>query len=1331
MLRILILLLLITFTQTETFCQAYRFFNVNSGLSSSRINAIQQDYEGYIWIATEDGLNRFDGSSFHSYRNIPNDSTSLPNNHVRKIIEDTKHRLWVATMTGLCLYNRDIDTFEKIELRPANSNSSNAQIYDIIEDDKGQLWVSISEYGIFATYSDIENITCFQTSNSEICSNQINCILEDSAGNIWFGSGEDGISIYDPSCGKFTNYRSHDGSGLGSNKISSLCNDNLGRVWVATLTGGIFIYSHDTKKFQPLDKIKEKEILKLMTDKDGDIWISSYYNNLKKYISAQDFVIDIMLDIPEINTNESVIHALFQDRQNNIWVGLFQKGLLLLSSEKQMFQNYRFNPFLEGSIKEGAIVPVYCDSFGEIWIGKDGGGLFRLDKDKHILQYFHNQKDNSKNIIISLFEDSNHDIWIGSYLSGIMRFNRRKDAIDLKIFSGNSPETLNSPHVTDFKEMADGKLWIATNGGGLNIYDPQSGTFDYIKKSEAQTENNQLIDNWCNVLFIDKDSILWIGTYKGLCNYDMKNKKFMDYYKDELPNEIVHTIEEDALGNIWVGTQDGLACISSQSNQPTIRSYGIKEGLPNSLIHSIKKDNDGNLWITTGNGLSMMEIGTNNFHNYTTANGLATSECNQKSLSLSPFGEFVFGTTQGFTTFYPEKKGDYATEPLKLTLNDLYIHNKPVTISSEKDAILKSTLDKTHHVTLNNEQNSFSISFSAIEYTLPENINYEVLLEGFDKKWHSVPNKLVTYTNLPPKNYTLRVRAWRNNREKGLERQINIRTLPSPWVHPYMKSAYFLLILITVTIIWRHLNKIEKNRREEKILQEKLQFFTDISHEIRTPLTLIMGPLSKLISKSKDSTLLPTYNRMYKHANRLLNLVNQIMDLRAIEFHKKRICVKETNITQFISDEKESFNSLAEEKGLDFVFVSEKEITGYIDPNIISQILFNLISNAIKYTEQGRVCVKIGLLKQKNLFILIEDTGKGISKEMQEKIFERFFMINPKNTNKYLSSGIGLHLTNKIVQLHHGSIHLESELEKGSTFTIILPIDKESYAEEEIDKDNALPMSPHRPIHVQTNIPLTSKKGSHSQKILIVEDNKDIRSLISNELSEYYRIIEIDNGKDALRICMEEKPDLIISDILMSEMDGIELCKKIRNNETLRSTPVILVSAQTSNQQQIEGIESGADAYVTKPFDIEYLKALVRHFVHKPATMIAEDKQDTNNSSIQSTISRNNTILQKMDTIIKEHLDDTGFGVDMLCQELGFSRSHLNRKIKELTGSSPASYIKQVRLQIAVNLLKRGDLSVSEIAYMTGFSSPSYFSQAFREFYGMPPKEYISYNSSN
>ncbi|WP_293667784.1 two-component regulator propeller domain-containing protein [uncultured Parabacteroides sp.] len=1331
MFRILVLLLLIILTQTDTFGQAYRFFNVNAGLSSSRINAVQQDYEGYIWIATEDGLNRFDGSSFHTYRNIPNDSTSLPNNHVRQIIEDTKHRLWIATMTGLCLYDRDTDTFEKIELRPENCNSSNMQIYDIIEDTKGQLWFSISEYGIFALYSDIENMQCFQSTNSEICSNQINCILEDSKGNIWFGSGEDGISIYDPSCGKFINYQTNDGSGLGSNKISSLCNDSIGRVWVATLTGGIFIYSHDTKKFQPLDKIKEKEILKLMTDKNGDIWISSYYNNLKKYISTKDTVVDLILDIPEINTNESVIHALFQDCQDNIWVGLFQKGLLLLSSEKQMFQNYRFNPFLEGSIKEGAIVPVYCDSFGEIWIGKDGGGLFRLDKDKHILQYFHSQKNNSENIIVSLFEDSRHDIWIGTYLSGIMRFNRRKNSIDLKISSGNSPKTLNSHHVTDFKETADGKLWIATNGGGLNIYDPQSGTFDYIKKSEAKTDNNQLIDNWCNVLFIDKDSILWIGTYKGLCNYDMKNKKFMDYYKEELPNEIVHTIEEDTLGNIWVGTQDGLVCIPPKSNRSMIRSYGIKEGLPNSLILNIKKDNDGNLWITTGNGLSMMEITTKNFHNYTTANGLATSECNQKSLSLSPFGEFVFGTTQGFTSFYPEKKGQSVIEPLKLALNDLYIHNRPVAISSEKDAILKSTLDKTRYITLNDKQNSFSISFSAIEYMLPENVNYEVMLEGFDQKWHSASNKLVTYTNLPPKNYVLRIKAWRNNREKGLERQINIRTLPSPWAHPYMKSVYILLILITTTVIWRHLNKIAKNRREEKILQEKLQFFTDISHEIRTPLTLIMGPLSKLISKSKDSTLLPTYNIMYKHANRLLNLVNQIMDLRAIEFNKKRILVKETNITQFVSAEKESFNSLAEEKGLDFVFISEGEITGYIDQNIISQILFNLISNAIKYTEQGRVCVKIGLLKQKNLFILIEDTGKGISKEMQEKIFERFFMINHENTNKYLSSGIGLHLTNKIVQLHHGSIYLESELGKGSSFTIILPINKDSYAEEEIDKESALPIVTHKPIHIQTDIPLTIKKGSHPQKILIVEDNKDIRSLISTELSENYRIIEADNGKDALRICMEEKPDLVISDILMSEMDGIELCKKIRNNETLRSTPVILVSARTSNLQQTEGIKSGADAYVTKPFDIEYLKALVCHFTHKPTTKTAEEKQEPNDSSTQFAISRNNMILQKMDTIIKEHLDDTGFGVDILCQELGFSRSHLNRKIKELTGSSPASYIKQVRLQIAVNLLKKGDLSVSEIAYMTGFSSPSYFSQAFREFYGIPPKEYISYNSSN
>lgn len=1311
--------------------QSYRFFNVNNGLSSSRINSIRQDHEGYVWIATEDGLNRFDGNQFTVYRNIPTDSTSLPNNSVKQVLEDSRHRLWITTMAGLCQYDRKTNSFISFRLFSEMQEELLGQVGYITEDRNNNIWISISSQGVMCMNLSQNTYTHYNTRNSLICSDHINCIFEDNAGIIWLGT-EHGLCTYSPATKTFQTHYLDPEHKIPYTKISSICEDAEGNLWIGTLTEGVFIFSQNRKTFRRLKEnpqTGEKEICSLLKDRKNNIWISNFDNGLQVYSAQTKETVNLSLNIPEVNLAEGTIHALFEDRQGNIWAGLFQKGLLMLSSQQQIFKNYQYNPFSKESIADGAIVPVYCDSHGEIWLGKDGGGFFRLDKNKKIIDYFRSEKGNPENIIISMFEDSNGDIWIGTYLSGVMRFNRGKNKIDLRLTPGLPPYHLSAPHITSFVETADKRLWIATNGGGIDIYDPVKNTFEYIQKKD--TSDNQLIDNWCNVLYLDSDSLLWIGTYNGLCTYDIHEKQFVTYYDQQLPGKIVHSLQEDIYGNMWVGTQNGLARISKMS--ATIETYGIKEGLPNSLIHDIKRDNEGNMWLTTGNGLSMLDIQTKNFENYTTDNGLATGECNQKSFDMTPDGEFIFGTTRGFTSFFPTERKQIGEEPLNLMFNELFIHNQLVKVSSEEDGFLKQTLNSTDLLTFNAEQNSFTISFSAIEFLLPQNVHYEVYLEGFDKQWQPVKNKMVTYTNLNPDNYTLHIKAWENDKNGALQKELRIRILPPVWLTLWAKCLYIVLFLSICIVVYRYIKEKENEKKQKKMLQEKLQFFTDISHEIRTPLTLIMTPLGKLISQNTNSTLLPTYNMMYKHANRLLLLVNQILDLRSLEFNKKRLKVEECNITQFIGDLKESFSNWAEEKGLAFTFQSIPEtITGYIDTDILSKILFNLISNAIKYTDAGEVKIDLSLTGKGQLCIKVSDTGKGIAKEMQQKIFERFFMVNAGNTNKTISYGIGLHLTNKIVQLHHGSIQIESEIGKGSIFTITLPIQSGAYAPAEIlknkrDKDSLQMASTYSPESV-TLPPKKKKASGHSPKILVVEDNVDIRQLINGEFSDEYQIIEAENGKEGLRLALDILPDLIVSDVLMPEMDGIELCKKIRNNESTRLVPFIMLTARSSIRLQTEGIQVGADAYVPKPFDLDYLRALVNRLLQKSA-LINQQASTVKESTTSADTSPEDKMLIKINSIIDSHIDNPELSVDLLCKELCLSRTHLNRKIKELTGESPASYIKQIRLRKATSLLMNRSLSISEIAFMTGFSSPSYFSQAFREYYGVTPKEYINYNS--
>jgi len=608
------------------------------------------------------------------------------------------------------------------------------------------------------------------------------------------------------------------------------------------------------------------------------------------------------------------------------------------------------------------------------------------------------------------------------------------------------------------------------------------------------------------------------------------------------------------------------------------------------------------------------------------------------------------------------------------------------------------------------------------------------MMEGFDKQWRIVNNKMVTYTNLSPGDYTLFVKAWANDKNKALVRELHIHTLPPIWATSWAKALYILVILILGYLAFRYLNERASTRRNEQLMQAKLQFFTDISHEIRTPLTLILSPLSKLINKNNDLTLVQTYNTMYKNGIRLLQLVNQVMDLRAVEFGKKKLCTEEVNITIFVRDLKNSFNNLAEEKGLAYTFSSDpEEITGYIDTDIIAKVLFNLISNAFKYTEKGSISVSIHLHKRRKLILSITDTGKGVSPENKTLIFERFYTIQKGSSERANSSGIGLHLTSKLVKLHHGEIQLESNPGVGSCFSVLIPVLKEEYTTEEISENKTDTINSTLKPYLLTNnnkLQKTKKPSHHHQKysLLIVEDNADIRSLIFSEFGEIYHILEASDGKEGLRIAMEKKPSIIISDVVMPEMDGIEFCKKIRHNEHTMDIPFILLTARTSIENQVEGLEYGADAYIAKPFDLNYLHAKIQRLIQSRENLrknfIPETEADKQNYSIPE--SHDDKLLRKLNEVIHDNLDDTDLSVDVLCKKVGLSRTHLNRKMKDLTGESPATYIRQLRLRKSVRLLKEHNLTISEIAFTVGFSSPSYFSQAFRDYYGVTPKEYIA-----
>lgn len=1330
----LVYIVILLLFQLNIIAENYKFYTINDGLSSSQISYITQDSEGYIWIATEDGLNRFNGYDFTIFRNVPGDTSSIPHNHVRCIFEDDEKRLWVATIGGLSIYDKSSNTFHPYRIYSYDKSEEYIQFYYIMQDKEGYIWIAASGKGVIRLNPNDGKCQYFNTTNSDICSDHINIIYEDYFGNIWFGSGQNGISIYNVSNGVFRTYNQLPCSQNieKSNIITSICEDNEKNIWLATLTEGICKYSVRKKTFTTLDNTFKKNSY-LLKDRKNNIWVGSMGHGFTVYNQKTRVFEKTPLNLLPIDITQSKVDNIFEDKQGNIWMGVYLKGLLRLSPGNNLFYHYSSNAYTKDeTIPEGAIQPLYCDSKGDIWLGVDAKGMYRLNSDKKIIKKYqlNNNQSFFNDIPISIFEDSKQNIWIGTYLGGIIHFDRKRDLFDFTLLPGKAPFGLSASNIKYIIEDKDGKLWIATNGGGINIYDPDTKKIKYLRKDETDSNTNQLIDNWCNQICIDKDSLYWIATYRGLSLYNAKNNKFTNYsVKNKmLPNDAVLALYKDKAGLLWVGTQNGLARFSKDRSK--VDFYHISNGLPNAMVTDITEDSYGNLWIITKTGLAVYHPQKDTFTKWSAADGLQNCEFMINSLTRTKQGEFLVGTSNGFTGFFPQHLNNLKENPIHLYFSNLYILNEKIDVNTS--TLSHKMINNNNTISLNYDQNSFAVEVSAIEFIYPEKVHYEAYLEGFDNQYHPIKNRLITYTKLAPGNYNLYIKAWINDKDQALEKTLTIEIKPPLWATFWAKLAYFIIFILFAYMLYRNTKKRITEKRKEELMQTKLQFFTDISHEIRTPLTLIISPLRKLILKCTDPELLQTYHRMHTNGTRLLQLVNQVMDLRAVEFGKKTLAIEEQNITNFMADLKNSFTSLADEKGISYAFNSSPEnIKGYIDTDILSKILYNLISNAFKFTEKGKIDVSIteekGLLK-----ITITDTGVGIPLEQQKFIFDRFYMIDNSIADRSQSSGIGLHLTRRLVELHHGTISLNSEIEKGSTFNVCIPIKKEAYPISSIVTNRNHTSDILQPF---SNLSNSSKeypsRSNHNLKttLLIVDDNEDIRKLIVDEFHGEYNLLEATNGEEALRIIIEKEPNIIVSDVIMPQMDGIELCRKVRNNDNIRHIPFILLTALTTIEQQIEGIENGADVYIPKPFDILYLRASVerllksreelrKKYLHSCENILTETKPASE--------SKEEKFINSLNQLIDEQIDNPDLNVDILCEKLAISRTHLNRKVKELTGESPATHIRRIRLQKASFLLKTKDLTVSEIAYSIGFSSPSYFCQAFREYYGVSPKDYMN-----
>lgn len=1345
--------------------QTGRFFSTDKELSNSLINKVYQDRKGYVWIATEDGLNKFDGTRFFIYKYAKNDSTSLKNNYVRTLYEDKNGCFWIGCINGLQLYDRATDGFREVDVY-RNGVKVHPHITGIVERANGEIWMSTSGQGVLSVRMDengnpvIKPETSYADAMNSI---YLNAIFEDSQRNLWIATEDRGVFRFAPDGRDMKNFRATEG--LEGDDVSAICEDRRGNIFMGSLTKGVFRLSNTINGYEevfkaiPYGKGNRLNVKTLMLGRRGNLFIGTDGDGLKEYDADRNEIVDYAVSTAPFDFSKSKVHAILEDRDDNIWLGIFQKGLILVPGAINKFSYYGYKSIHKNTIGSGCVMAVWKDKQGVTWVGTDNDGLYAINDDGEQLAHHKPGRNTSvPGTVMAIYEDSRGELWLGSYFNGLARMDRRTGTCRYVDAFPARENKAGSEKVSCIMEDNKQNLWVGTYGAGVQKINLTTGNITYHESTREESNDwsiDRLPNDWINCILKGRDGLMWIGTYNGLACYDPERNTFINHLNRSnlLPGYVVYSLLETADGKIWIGTMEGLVAFDRQTE--AFDYYTAADGLPSDVICGMVEDEWGHIWISTHQGVSKRTVSDGRFVNYYAADGLQGNEFSRGAAFRDARGKIFFGGTNGITAFFPKEVLEQKKD-LKVLITDFYLINRSVKKgdTSGGNVVTDVAVMDANSFTFAYNENTFSMEFSAFEFNNPERITYQYKIEELSGEWintHSGVNR-VTFTNLNPGRYTFRVRAADHDNFSNT-RTVHIHITP-PWYHTtwalllWVLLGCMVLCALVMYILSRVQHKQELLEREyqEQISEAKLQFFINISHEIRTPMTLIISPLEKLLAEA-DADRQPTYLRIYRNAQRILRLINQLMDIRKLDKGQMHLKFRETDMVGFIDDLMQTFEYQAEEKKINFRFVhTDPQLKVWVDLNNFDKVLMNVLSNAFKYTpREGEICVSLRTgtdpgvrTALRHYFqIDIEDTGIGIDKDRIEQIFERFYQINNDVTNSNFGTGIGLHLSRSLVKLHHGIIRAENREGGGTRFIIRLPMGSDHLQTSELENPETLPTDPDylpekkRMPDVDVRMPDETnelkKKSRTRHRVLVVEDDDEIRRYIREEMNEDFRVSECTNGREALDYILRETPDLVISDVMMPEMDGMTLSRKMKQNININHIPIVLLTAKSKAEDRIEGLETGADAYIVKPFNAEVLRTTVSNLIanrERLKSKFAGEQQVEKNLVKIEKKSGDDILMAKIMKTINDHLSDSALSVNMLADAVGLSRVHIHRKLKELTGQSARDFIRGIRLKQAATLLSEGRLTVSEVAYETGFSNLSHFSVSFKEFYGMSPTEY-------
>jgi len=1312
------------------FGQSGRLFTVDKELSNSNVNAIYQDHTGVIWIATEDGLDKYDGAKFTIYKHDDNNRNSLLDNCVYALYSDNQGHLFVGTSCGLQYYDAATDKFTEIRLCYSNGNNMHARIKSIIQRRNGELLVGTSGHGIFIIHFS-GNFPIAIQSKLPIPTLFIEYLFEDKAQNLWIATDSKGLFQLNHTTNRMQAYFI---SGKDAwEDITQLCQDGQGCIYACS-SDGLYMYNIACNDFY---KIHNHSFIHLPINtlypfNVNELYLGTTGHGIKVYDKSTGKIEDGIFQSSSFNFNNSDISTILRDQSGNLWFGIKAKGVMLLPAVTNEFQYLGYKSLTKSKIGSNSIISVCKDHAGNLWLGAANDGVYELKNcnSNNSIRFIHKGASSVPPIVNGIFEDSFHNLWIGSSFDGVAMMNptngkcKYLTLIDQK---GNVTKNFSS-----FTEDNQRRLWIGMLGGGLfcyNLKTNQTTCVSTFKNGDEYREYiNKLHNRWISSLLYTSHNKLYIGTYDGLGCLDLKTMNFVSTYKTNrlFPTNYIFALHEDYKGDIWIGTSKGLIWLSEKTRK--YRLFTTKDGLPSNAICSIEEDKRHTLWVSTDYGIAHFYPRTGTCINYYAGDGLQGNEFNKGASCKDNNGTLIYGGINGITYFDPLQIKAYVKK-LQIRIVDFYIHDKAVTkgMKSGNRQIIDTNVYDANKFRLSYKDNSFSIEFSAMEFYNPERISYMYSMNN--GQWVSLRmgiNK-VSFSDLAPGKYHFRVKA-RDYSAYSDVKEITIIISP-PWYESWW--AYILYILMITGIFYFALMQV-RHHHNSQINEAKLQFLINISHEIRTPMSLILSPLHQLMKSDKNSANQKIYTLIHRNAERILQLVNQLMDVRKIDKGQMSLTFHKIEIVSFISDLCEAFEQQVQNKDINLQFHHDMpSLDLWVDPVNFDKIIVNLLSNAFKFTpEHGKVDVCLSIVGRE-VEIIVSDNGIPIEEAKMKHIFERFYQISNSVNSSHAGTGIGLHLTRSLVELHHGSINVENNTpEPGCRFIVRLPLGCAHLRTEEMSSDESF-LTTTIPINVpDVDLPLGDDKTTTKSKhyIMVVEDDDEMRKYICHELENEFYTVESHNGKEALDMILKKVPDLVISDIMMPEMDGLALCRKIKQNVTVNSIPVVLLTAKSTQEDNIEALDEGADAYIIKPFNVEILLKTVENLIKKREQLsnIFEGNQEQTDKVQQVELdSPDEKLMQRLMKVINENIGNPKLTVDLISTEVGISRVHLYRKMKELTNQSPRDFIRNIRLRQAATLLSEKHHNINEVSAMTGFTSVAYFSSTFHQMYGMSPTAYM------